>query len=161
MSLRWGADDDTLSLGMDASGKDMESKDTAMDRADLDAWDKSQRRRAVKRDKSGKAAALGQQKDIMSKVYLDSATNMAQAFTMGLGAAGPKAQHSTVVGQQAGVGAKQANVAGKIEAGGKGFFGNRQDVLQNRQIRLDARQSRLADRRLAMEEANPYLTKYD
>ena len=168
MSLRWGADDDTLSLGMGAGGKDIASRDTAMNRADLDAWDRSKRRSAVKRDKSAKSAALGQQKTFKTQLAAQSAGQLVQAGLM-VGQAGmASARYDSVKGAQAGVGAKQAKVDAKIAAGvdgegrfgGKSFFGNRQNVLGKRQVRLDARQTKLGQQRLAMEEANPSLVAW-
>jgi hypothetical protein len=166
MSLRWGADDDTLSRGMSSEDRELSAKEGVQTREDLDKWDKDQRRRAVARSRSKESAGKEANKAVMSKVYVDAAHNMASAITSAAGGMSAKGRHSTVVGQQAGTAAKQANVAGKLEAaqagegsfGGKGLFGNREANLLARQERLAARQTKLGEQRLGMEEKNPYLT---
>ena len=166
MSLRWGADDDTLSRGMDAGGKEIASEGTDMSRSELDAWEKRNRRRAVGRDRSAKGAALQNQQLFKSQLAAQSAGQLVQAGIAGAQAGTAGARYENVKGAQAGTAAKQSRVAGKLDSaqagegpfGGKGLFGRRQEVLQNRQQRLAARQTKLGEQRLGMEEKNPYLT---
>jgi len=160
MSLRWGADDDTLSRGMDAGGKEIASEGTDMSRSDLDAWEKRNRRRAVGRDRSARGAALQNQQLFKSQLAAQSAGQLVQAGIAGAQAGTAGARYESVKGAQAGVGAKQANVDAKIEAGpGKGFSAGKMERLQARSGRLATRQAKLGEQRLGMEEANPYLTK--
>jgi len=160
MSLRWGADDDTLSRGMDAGGKEIASEGTDMSRSDLDAWEKRNRRRAVGRDRSARGAALQNQQLFKSQLAAQSAGQLVQAGIAGAQAGTAGARYESVKGAQAGVGAKQANVDAKIEAGpGKGFSAGKMGRLQARSGRLATRQAKLGEQRLGMEEANPYLTK--
>ena len=164
MALRWGADDDTLSRGMDAGGKEIAAEGAKTSHEDFKKWQRAQGRSAMRRARAAKSAAVGQQKTLLHEQGAKSAGQLAQAFTLGLGAAGAKTQHGTVADQQAAVGAKQAKVAGKIQQEGLyqdptgGAPTGKMERLQARKVRLAGRQQKLGDVRAKMEENNPYLT---
>ena len=150
VALRWGTDDDTLSLGMSPEAA---AAGTAATRIELEEGDKERRLAAIRADRARKKAALAHQAALKKQLIEGGVRAAVESGTMAVGAVGEA--KAAKAGTYGGLTERSGEIPVELEKlkGKKGIFGS----AGRKRARLEAEQRSVAGK-IGIMEQYPWAT---